>query len=51
MNTPGSERRYLGVSAYRCRCQAYGEEMTVLVVHNPDVFDVFTSGCFSVKNW
>ena len=34
---PVSERRYRGVTAYRCRRQVYGKEMTVLVTHNPEL--------------
>jgi transposase len=35
--SPVSEQRYQGVTAYRLRRQAYGKEMTVLVVHNPEL--------------
>ena len=34
---PVSERCYQSVTAYRCRRRAYGKEMTVLVVHNPEL--------------
>lgn len=34
---PVSEHRYQGVTAYRCQRQVYGKEMTVLVVHNPEL--------------
>lgn len=41
---PVSDHRYPGVTAYRCRCQAYGKEMTVLVTHNPELLAGQTQG-------
>lgn len=34
---PVSEHCYQGVTAFRCQRQVYGKEMTVLVVHNPEL--------------
>ena len=39
-----SEQRYQGVTAFRCRRQAYGKEMTVLVTHNPELLRGQTQG-------
>jgi transposase len=34
---PVPGERYQGVTAYRCKYPVYGREMTVLVVHNPEL--------------